>query len=384
MKTEASLNRPEIKIFSLRNSSRFHRDSDSPRFKNFLFPALVIIFTFLFFMCVELFADVINVSSAEIEWHKYYDNVFIQVSSDTNPKSKIEGNRLILSFADAKASAINTSLEKSPRIKKVYSRNINGASQIVIELKKPVKYEVASILGKGQIAVEIAEDKNSIPMVSYNIPEEANIPEKVVSSAISGGIKTNVLAPIKTKSEKQKKSLAGKVIVIDPGHGGADPGAKGYDGTYEKDLTLKTSKYIAGYLTSKGARVFLTRTTDVKKELCDIVAFANRINADIYIAVHFNSIEKGKISGTETYYYTPQSFRLASLLHKRMLLLLRRQDEGVKRAKFYTISKANMPAVLVEPIYISDMQESILARSKTLQKEIAKAVVLGVEDYFTR
>ena len=115
----------------------------------------------------------------------------------------------------------------------------------------------------------------------------------------------------------------------------------------------------------------------------DIAAFANKINADAYIGVHFNSLNRPK-AGTETYYYTPNSFRLAALVHKRMVLGLKREDRGVRQMMFYTISRTCMPAILVEPVYLTDMQEGILAKSSEFQKEIAKSIALGVKDYFLR
>ncbi len=339
----------------------------------------------MFFIAIAsiAFAENVKIDGAEIEWHKYYDNVFIKAEGFLKPKVSCEEKRIVLEFDGAQSADFAEVLKKSPRIKVVRSEKMTGNKcRVVIELKRNIKYDIASIYGKG-IMVEISEDKNK-PMAFASADKPVAV-KNPLPNVETPELTVNVLEPINSAGTKNiEKPLKGKRIVVDPGHGGEDPGALSYDGTYEKALTLSTSTYLADYLASKGAKVFLTRKTDIKRSLPDIVDYSGKMEADVYIGVHYNSIDNKAISGTETYYYTPESFRLANLVHKQLLIKLKRTDRGVKRAALYTIHHSKIPAIIVEPVYITDMQESILVKSKAFQKEVAKAITQGVVDYFKR
>lgn len=328
-------------------------------------------------LCFALWAEEVKINSAEIEWHKYYDNVYISTSSYIRPRVKKVGKQIILEFEAAQALPFIEKSKRSTRIRSITTKTLDdGKAQVIIDLKKHVEYECSALIGKDQVIIELS-DINEEPIVI----DEANkneIPD--VSD-----IKIQVAEPmIEVHRKPGSKSLRGKIIVVDPGHGGSSPGAKTLDGVYEKFLTLCTAKYLSQDLRARGAKVFMTRTTDVRRELPDIVEFANNRDADLYVAVHFNAIENKEMSGTETYYNTNQSFRLASFVHRRMVANLKRPDRGIKRAKFYTIHHAKMPAILVEPVYITDAHEYILAKAPSFQKEIAESIAEGIEDYYSR
>ena len=238
--------------------------------------------------------------------------------------------------------------------------------------------------GKTTIGKKVAQKGEGKKEGNRNTIETEKVSNPYISMKRDSLFAVNVAAPLNLNNNlKKSKELKEKIIVIDPGHGGEDPGAIGCEGTVEKNLTLKTSLYLAEYLKASGAKVFLTRKTDIKKSLQDIVQFTNSIGADAYVAVHFNYIDKPK-AGTETYYYTAKSLRLASLVHKRMLLMLKRDDRCVKRTKFYTISRTNMPAILVEPVFLTNREEAALVQTSSFQKKIAESIALGLKDFFSR
>ncbi|KPJ67964.1 hypothetical protein AMJ44_06985 [candidate division WOR-1 bacterium DG_54_3] len=184
------------------------------------------------------------------------------------------------------------------------------------------------------------------------------------------------------KDKAEKLPLQGKVIVIDPGHGGLDPGAFSRSGIPEKHLTLQTARKMASLLNSAGATVYLTRNQDRTVSIKDIVGFANEVKADIFISIHYNFTNKKEVSGTETYYYNRNSRSLARIMHQTFINGIKRKDRGLRRGMFYTIHHAHMPAILVEPLYISNPEEEKLACSANFQNEIAKDIVRGVEAYF--
>jgi len=198
---------------------------------------------------------------------------------------------------------------------------------------------------------------------------------------------TIIIAQPKTmvvKTEPQKYAiLKDKVIVIDPGHGGRDPGTIGFSGTYEKNATLSQALRIAEALERAGATVLLTRERDLDLKMSEITGFANDNKADIFLAVHYNSFMSPYVSGTETYYYTPQSRFLARIIHKNLARGIRRRDRGIKRVMYYTIHHTTMPAVLIEPGYVTNPKEEKLAFSTSFQKEVASDILKGVVEYFT-
>ena len=180
------------------------------------------------------------------------------------------------------------------------------------------------------------------------------------------------------------KALAGRVIVVDPGHGGNDPGALGYSGekTKEKDLNLATSLKLAKLLSDAGAVPLLTRDNDVFVSLQDRVEFTKKNGPDMFISVHFNLSEKRDISGTETYYYNRNSKFLADVIHRNLTFNLKRKDGGVRKVKFYVVYNNTAPSVLVEPLYLSDRQEEALAADEEWQLYIARILFEGIKQYF--
>ncbi len=191
-------------------------------------------------------------------------------------------------------------------------------------------------------------------------------------------------AEVAARKTKIVKALKGKVIVLDPGHGGSNPGAFGYSGERikEKDLNLATAQLLAKMLSDAGAVVLLTREDDMDMSLQNRVDFANRNKADILLSMHYNSFYKITTAGTETYYYNPNSKLLASVIHRRLLEDLKRENRAFSKVKFFVIANVEMPAALLEPVYISNPEEERLALDPVFQEKVAKSVFDGVKEYF--
>jgi len=350
----------------------------------------------LLWLALPALAEV-KILGVEVEPHKYYDNIYIKTSGDITPKVRLYGDRLILDFKGAQVEkGQKIAVAKSARLARIRIGQFSKDTvRVVFDLKRSVKYDFATIFAKEKVWVEVADSKEDLPMVAIKPPPEekpkkgitvvvkpSKYPVKAATAEVVAKVKEpskpKAKAPEKAKPVAKRLALRNKVIVVDPGHGGDDPGAIGPGKIWEKDLNLKVSFYLANYLKSKGATVFMTRSTDVKKSLREIVNFANRIGADAYIGVHFNSFDNPRIGGTETFYYTPQSVNLAQAVHYNLVRGIRREDRGIKRAMFYTIHHAQMPAIIVEPVYMTHFQDGMLIKSKSFQKEVARDIALGV------
>ena len=187
--------------------------------------------------------------------------------------------------------------------------------------------------------------------------------------------------------------LNGKTIVIDPGHGGTDPGAIGKNKIMEKDITLEISKKLALLLQQKGANVRMTRVTDIDvygkdatdaQELQARVQVSDTSKADIFVSVHINASTNAAVGGTSTY-YSPKSeldIVLAKAIQDRIVEYGNLDNLGIRQAGFYVTKRCKMPAVLLELAFISNEREEQLLTSNWFQNKLATGISIGIEDYF--
>lgn len=180
------------------------------------------------------------------------------------------------------------------------------------------------------------------------------------------------------------KGIRGKTIVVDAGHGGNDPGMIGttYD-TQEKTLTLSTAQYLKQELTRLGAKVIMTRTTDVKPELSDRVRVSESEHADAFVSIHYNSSEK-KTSGTLTFYYSekkdrPLATAIEAELGKSGIGL---RSNGLSFGDLYVLRENDSVATLVELGFLSNPKDESIVRGSAYQKSAAAAIARGLADYF--
>lgn len=176
-------------------------------------------------------------------------------------------------------------------------------------------------------------------------------------------------------------------VCIDPGHGGSQPGAKGYAGTLEKDITLQVSLKLRDILKQVGFEVVMTRETDKDvrtskqpNELqarCDV---ANNSNADYFVSIHCNAADTLSAHGTETWYYDKdvKSKVLANCIQSELIKQIRRTDRGVKVGNYYVTRYTKMPAVLVELAFISNPEEEKLLKSEDFQYKCALGIANGL------
>ena len=188
--------------------------------------------------------------------------------------------------------------------------------------------------------------------------------------------------------------IGGKIIVLDPGHGGSDPGAIGPTGLQEKQVTLPIAEYLKSILEAKGAKVILTRTTDVDvygphasgvDELQARVNVANGNQADAFISIHINSFSNPNVGGIATYYFdgSDQSKKLASSVQEQIAEHSGfNGDRGIQPGNLYVLRHSLMPSILVELGFISNPKEEGHLKEATTQKDFANELAKGLEVYF--
>lgn len=259
---------------------------------------------------------------------------------------------------------------------------------------------------------------------AVTVPVPPGGPAAATPSA-AGQIPSSSPLPSAPTRLAQRPARDVKIIVIDPGHGGKDPGAIGRLGTAEKDVTLRVGRRLRDLLIKYlGARVLMTRERDVFVELDDRAKFANSKDADLFVSIHVNSHPQRSTKGLEVYHFGQASDRRAlevaarengtplenagggwqyiladfvtskKIERSQELAWTTKQtmvahlddhyevvDHGVKTAPFYVIRFTTMPSILAEIAFISNPVEERLMRSETFLNRMADAIFQGIRSY---
>jgi N-acetylmuramoyl-L-alanine amidase len=180
--------------------------------------------------------------------------------------------------------------------------------------------------------------------------------------------------------------LKNQVIIIDPGHGGTDPGASGF-GLKEKDVVLDTGLRLRNILAKSPFQVKMTRSTDTFVSLQGRVDFAIKNKGNVFLSIHANS---GSGTGTETYYYgfsgnnpyKADSQLLASKIENRLHSAMGLTDRGVKSGDLHVLRENRMPAMLAEIGFIDNKSDNAKLASSVWRQKAANAIYLGLLDYY--
>lgn len=188
--------------------------------------------------------------------------------------------------------------------------------------------------------------------------------------------------------EPKEQLLLGKIIAIDAGHGGKDPGAIGSLGTKESVIARDICSRLESTLESLSAKPLRVYAPRESRSVGERAAAANNSNAQIFISLHLNGSKNKEACGTETLYfksgniYSESGRKLAEIMQTELVKILRRPDRGIKGRNLPILKKTVMPAVLIEPLFITNREEEELLRSEEWRQRIAMAVLRGIEKYF--
>lgn len=234
-----------------------------------------------------------------------------------------------------------------------------------------------------------------MPMSTYF--QKENMEVKITPGNERKGTSTIIELFIRQKLPDYKYSISsgikGKIIAIDPGHGGSDPGAVGPKGLKEKTVTLGIAKKLGSKLEAAGATVIYTRTIDIDvakpdasgaEELHKRIETAHNNKADIFISIHADASVSATAGGSTTYYYvkTPYDQKFAQAVHKRLSIATGLQDRGTKQPGFYVNKKSWIPSILVETAFISNPAEEKLLGQAEFQEKIADGLFKGIVDFY--
>nr|NJM03014.1 AMIN domain-containing protein [Desulfobacula sp.] len=294
--------------------------------------------------------------------------------------------------------------------------------RVVVDIKSFENYKVFSLKDPFRIVIDVwGKGSNGAPPISSS-PVIADT-DKPEPKGPTSGLTTDNL---QSSNIARQFALGVRKIIIDPGHGGSDPGAPGYyPNQWEKDLVLKMAKRLAAILKDRlNCTVLLTRTEDKKLTLEERTAIANTKRADLFISLHCNAAKNKNLKGIETYFLNlatdsqaiavaarenatseknisdldyilsdlmknakiEESTRLANIVHQNFVKGMKAKysditDLGVKQAPFYVLLGARMPSILVETSFISHKIEGKRLMEDSYQKAICESIADGIEKY---
>lgn len=292
------------------------------------------------------------------------------------------------------------------RLRSVAARGSAASSEVAFTLTRPVAFRVTPILSPPTLVVDLFDCHLAAYWVRQFADDEVcKIVQPWQEAAAWVRVRIELLGPaivgyssyyrgegelvIDVRRPYETPTLAGKVVVLDPGHGGKDRGAGGVNGIEEKTLNLSIATRAAELLVGAGARVILTRRGDVQVgppgcSLADelharlMVGVKNR--ADLFVSIHNNWLSK-PARGTEAYYWTAFSQPLARYLLGAVARALGTPARYVGWRPFGVLRATDCPRALVECAYMSDKDEAEYMRRPEFSERAARGIVAGIASF---
>lgn len=186
--------------------------------------------------------------------------------------------------------------------------------------------------------------------------------------------------------QPRRQPLAGRTIIVDPGHGGRDPGTLGVGIIEEKTVNLNVSARLTRRLQSGGAKVISSRTTDVFIPLDDRADLAEQSRTDLLVSIHADACSDPSVTGATIFIARNASTQSIKAAHKISASLQRAGIEcrGVRRAGFRVLVKHSRPSLLIECGFLTNPQEARQLSLPPYQARVADAIAAGILDHFTQ
>lgn len=193
-------------------------------------------------------------------------------------------------------------------------------------------------------------------------------------------------------------TLGNRVVVIDAGHGGVDPGAVGKGKVLEKDVTLAVSKRLQALVQQSGAKAIMVREDDSdlgtsqgllkrkREDLAGRIQLALDAQAEVYLSIHANSFPNAKLTGAQTFYHadSPEGKLLAQSIQQELNNMTNGKRTVKGNQDIYILKKAHQAAVTVELGFLSNLEEEQLLTTPEYQEKLAVAIFQGLSVYFSK
>ncbi|MDP3058474.1 MAG: SH3 domain-containing protein, partial [bacterium] len=248
-----------------------------------------------------------------------------------------------------------------------------------------LNHEIMAVISEGEIFTVVGVNGSWIQIsssagVGYVLSSLITMSFSVAKSS-NGSSSEIIVEPLVPEIVAPEKELVGRVVHLDAGHGGNDPGAIGINGLYEKNINLIIALKLKQLLENEGATVYMTRSTDIFHILDDRVAMANSFGAELVVSIHNNSHPSSSVSGTQTFYgVTEGSLSLGWAIHQQ-LVALGLVDRGLLTATFKVLRLTVIPAVLTETAFLSNRGDAELLSQPIFLDSVAEAHFKGIKTW---
>jgi N-acetylmuramoyl-L-alanine amidase len=273
-----------------------------------------------------------------------------------------------------------------------YAKTTNAESVLGIQFNEKGKYNLFVDEKNDVLELSFSRDLVDIDDLSLDIDDQIvkavdiskSLDQYIIKIALEGpvtfkeesssNINTNGINLAFKNTEIMNSKYTDRLIVIDPGHGGKDPGAIGTNTkSKESDLVLKTGLMLQKQLEAKGFRTYITRDDDRYVDLYQRPNIANKLGADLFVSIHINAFSKARAQGIEVLYAEDNSrdnYGFAKIMQENLLIYLNRVDRGVvNRPRLVVLKNTMMPAVLAELGFLTNPEEEqLLIREEYLEK----------------
>lgn len=312
-------------------------------------------------------------------------NVFYEVRPD-GKTAKVYISDAPFSFVDYDRDYNTAYAELSPGNEVEYQTSVDEENRIL------------NIMIPGDLEVEQNKYNINDNIIEYmEVKKETHDDSTftVASFKMKNMVQYELLSPsvskvVKLKFKYTPKTADQLTILIDPGHGGKDPGAVGVGGVQEKDLTLDVSLRLDRILKGLGFKTIVTRTDDRYVDLATRANTANNNYVDFFMCIHFNAFTSSA-KGIETLYYpntvtaeNPQdNKKMAQIFHNELIGALKRPSRGITpRPGLYVLNKTKMPAILAELGFITNTEEYSQIKTEQYKETAARALAVSIIKYF--
>ncbi|MEW6040227.1 MAG: N-acetylmuramoyl-L-alanine amidase [Elusimicrobiota bacterium] len=323
---------------------------------------------------------------------------------------------------------------ENEQIKQISFLNEGRTAICRIKLKDPnLKLLMEEKDKPSRVIVDIFPEKDGANKFSksgrlYETVKDTSTQELALSESSYTIVASSPIVAFSTGTQTVLKEKKVK-IMLDPGHGGDDPGAIGHNGTKEKEINLKVALEVEKLLIEDGYEVFITRRDDTFIPLVERTNMANEKNVDLFISIHCNASPKKTSTGFEIYFlsekasdpdaeatarlenaviklegepsmrkqrleellwrlavneFMNESSELCSLITAEVTSRIKIENRGIKQAGFFVLRGAQMPAVLVECGFLTNAQEEAKVRSIRFQRNISDSIFSGIRKYVQR
>ena len=282
------------------------------------------------------------------------------------PKAQLvtSPNRIVIDLPNTKLTKIQLQKRRrvqgvGKRIRRVRIGQFNRTTtRLVIELNRKYRVAPQAVKVRGIATNRWFVQLPAPVKMSRAERRRAKLQRRPIAIAVprptsvrTAGVPSRPSRPSRPQTSRRPRPSSRRVsqgrltVVLDPGHGGRDPGAVGIGGLQEKRVVFPITQEIARILRGRGINVVFTRNSDVEVDLAPRVSVAERARARIFVSVHANAVagRRSDVNGLETYYYR-DGLRLAQAIHRSITRSIQVRDRGVRQARFYLLRKTSMPA----------------------------------------